>query len=68
MLSGLVVGTHSIELLFFGEESVPNALALYAAAFAILSKETLFWITYRVGVREKSDVSNFFGILLRFRS
>lgn len=47
-----------MELLLFGEEGIPNALALYAAGFAILSKETLFWVTYSVGKRVKSDVSS----------
>lgn len=55
-LTSVVVGTHSVELLLFGEQAAPNAIALYAAAFAILSKETLFWITYTVGKRVKSDV------------
>jgi len=56
MLSGLVVATHSIEVLLFAEHTAPTSIALVGAFFGIVSKEALFWITHRVGVKENSDV------------
>jgi cation diffusion facilitator family transporter len=54
--SGVGIGYHSLETLFYGAGTIPTQLALYGAVGSILFKELLYQVTVRVGNRLRSSL------------
>ncbi|MFC1715379.1 cation diffusion facilitator family transporter [Candidatus Poribacteria bacterium] len=55
LLTGLYIGYSAIHVLIHGHISKPGRIALYAAVFSIVVKETLFHYTMKVGRRLNSQ-------------